>query len=153
MVFGGGAGTPAGAELTRRDILQELPFGNTVVLVAITGEALLALLENGLADYGRPAGRLVQVSGLAVRLDPERAPGSRVLSVTVDGAPLDPMRTYAVASNNFLYDGGNGYGALRSGRTLIGATDGKLVANEVMIYLRRNSPLTLTEGGRLVVTR
>ncbi len=143
----------AGAELTRRDILQELPFGNTVVLVAITGEALLALLENGLADYGRPAGRLVQVSGLAVRLDPERAPGSRVLSVTVDGAPLDRARTYTVAANNFLYDGGNGYGALRSGRTLIGATDGKLVANEVMTYLRRNSPLAIREGERLMVAR
>lgn len=144
---------PAGTELTRRDILQELPFGNTVVLVAITGAALLALLENGLADYGRPAGRLVQVSGLVVQLDPERPPGSRVLSVTVDGAPLDPARIYTVAANNFLYDGGNGYGALRSGRTLIGATDGKLVANEVMTYLRRNSPLALEAGGRLVVTR
>lgn len=144
---------PAGAELTRRDILQELPFGNTTVLVAIDGAALYNLLENGLADYGRPAGRLVQVSGLTVRLDPERPQGARILSVAVDGAPLDLGRTYTVAANNFLYDGGNGYGALRSGRTLIGATDGKLVANEVMAYIRRNSPIGIREGERLVVAR
>lgn len=144
---------PAGTELTRRDILQELPFGNSTVLVAIDGAALLGLLENGLADYGRPAGRLVQVSGLTVRLDPERPQGARILSVLVDGAPLDPQRIYTVAANDFLYDGGNGYGALRSGRTLIGPTDGKLVANEVMVYIRRNSPLAIREGERLVVAR
>ncbi|MGV7030037.1 bifunctional metallophosphatase/5'-nucleotidase [Methylobacterium symbioticum] len=144
---------PAGTELTRRDILQELPFGNTTVLVAIDGAALHALLENGLADYGRPAGRLVQVSGLVIRLDPERPQGARILSVTVDGAPLDLGRIYTVAANNFLYDGGNGYGALRSGRTLIGTTDGKLVANEVMTYIRRNSPISIREGERLVVVR
>jgi 5'-nucleotidase/UDP-sugar diphosphatase len=144
---------PAGTELTRRDILQELPFGNTTILVAIDGAALHALLENGLADYGRPAGRLVQVSGLVIRLDPERPQGARILSVTVDGAPLDLGRIYTVAANNFLYDGGNGYGALRSGRTLIGTTDGKLVANEVMTYIRRNSPISIREGERLVVVR
>ncbi len=143
---------PAGTTLTRRDILQELPFGNTVVLVAIDGAALLALLENGLADYGRPAGRLIQVSGLTVRLDPARPPGARVLSVAVGAEPLDRARVYTVASNNFLYDGGNGYGLLRSGRTLIGATDGKLVANDVMTYIRRNSPLAIREGERLLVS-
>ena len=95
----------------------------------------------------------MQVSGLVVRLDPERPPGSRVLSVSVDGAPLDPARIYTVAANNFLYDGGNGYGALRAGRTLIGTTDGKLVANEVMTYLRRNSPIAIRAGERLVVAQ
>ncbi|KAB1075862.1 bifunctional metallophosphatase/5'-nucleotidase [Methylobacterium soli] len=142
---------PAGAELTRRDVLTELPFGNTTVLVAITGAQVLAALENGLADYGRPSGRMAQVSGLVVTLDPAAQPGHRIASVTVAGEPLDPARSYRVASNSFLYDGGNGYGMLAQGRTLIGATDGKLVSNEVMAYIRRTAPLAIEAGARILV--
>ena len=144
---------PAGSVLTRRDILLELPFGNTTVVVAISGAQLRALLENGVADYGKPAGRNVQVSGLSLTLDPEAPAGSRLRSVTVGAEPLDDARTYRVAANNFLYDGGNGYGALAQGRTLIGPSDGRLVANEVMAYIRRHSPLTVPEGERIRVAR
>ncbi|KAB1075734.1 bifunctional metallophosphatase/5'-nucleotidase [Methylobacterium planeticum] len=141
----------AGTELTRRDILTELPFGNTTVLVAITGAQVRAALENGLSDYGRPSGRMAQVSGLVMTIDPAAPSGRRILAVTVGGEPLDPDRTYRVASNSFLYDGGNGYGMLAQGRTLIGSTDGKLVANEVMAYIRRTAPLDLEAGRRILV--
>ena len=55
------------------------------------------------------------------------------------------------ASNSFLYDGGNGYGMLAQGRTLIGSTDGKLVSNEVMAYIRRTAPLAVEAGRRILV--
>ena len=113
---------PAGTVLTRRDILTELPFGNTTVLVSLTGAQVRTLLESALADLGRPAGRFPQVSGLVVTVDPGANAGHRIQSILVDGQPLDETRTYTVASNNFLYDGGNGYGLLADGRTLIGAT-------------------------------
>ncbi|MHC2017494.1 bifunctional metallophosphatase/5'-nucleotidase [Methylobacterium sp. CM6247] len=142
---------PAGTVLTRRDILTELPFGNTTVLVSLTGAQVRTLLESALADLGRPAGRFPQVSGLVVTVDPGANAGHRIQSILVDGQPLDETRTYTVASNNFLYDGGNGYGLLADGRTLIGATDGKLVANEVMAYIARHAPLSVPEDGRIVI--
>jgi 2',3'-cyclic-nucleotide 2'-phosphodiesterase (5'-nucleotidase family) len=142
---------PAGTVLTRRDILTELPFGNTTVLVSLTGAQVRTLLESALADLGRPAGRFPQVSGLVVTVDPGANAGHRIQSILVDGQPLDETRTYTVASNNFLYDGGNGYGLLADGRTLIGATDGKLVANEVMAYIARHDPLSVPDGGRIVI--
>ncbi|WP_336485805.1 bifunctional metallophosphatase/5'-nucleotidase [Methylobacterium nigriterrae] len=142
---------PAGSVLTRRDILTELPFGNTTGLVAISGAQLRAAIENGLSDFGRPAGRMLQVSGLTVTLDPAAPQGARVVSVLVGGEPLEADRTYRVASNSFLYDGGNGYGALAEGRTLIGAADGKLVANEVMAYIRAHAPLDVASGQRIRV--
>ena len=55
-----------------------------------------------------------------------------------------------MASNNFLYDGGNGYGELARGRTLIGRTDGTLVANAVMAYIRANAPLAIPSEGRIL---
>ena len=142
---------PVGTVLTRRDILTELPFGNTTVLVSLTGAQVLGLLEVGLTDAGRPAGRFPQVSGLVVTVDPAAVPGHRVVSVLVDGQPLAEERAYTVASNNFLYDGGNGYGGLAEGRTLVGGTDGKLVANEVMAYLRRHDPFSVPADGRIVM--
>ncbi|WP_091971618.1 bifunctional metallophosphatase/5'-nucleotidase [Methylobacterium gossipiicola] len=141
---------PAGRVLTRRDILLELPFGNTTVLVELSGAQIRALLEIGLSEFGRPAGRFPQVSGLVVTVDPAAPVGSRVVALTHDGVPLDPGRAYTVASNSFLYDGGNGYGALARGRTLIGRTDGTLVANAVMAYIRANTPLAVSSEGRIL---
>lgn len=48
---------PAGAELTRRDILTELPFGNRTVKLAVTGDMIKAALENGVSDVANAAGR------------------------------------------------------------------------------------------------
>jgi 2',3'-cyclic-nucleotide 2'-phosphodiesterase (5'-nucleotidase family) len=142
---------PAGRVLTRRDILLELPFGNTTVLVELPGAQIRALLETGFSEFGRPAGRFPQVSGLVVTVDPAAPAGSRVVTLTHHGVPLDPEKAYTVASNNFLYDGGNGYGALARGRTLIGRTDGTLVANAVMAYIRANTPLAVPAEGRILI--
>ncbi|MFE1598633.1 bifunctional metallophosphatase/5'-nucleotidase [Methylobacterium sp. ID0610] len=137
---------PAGSVLTRRDVLTELPFGNTLVLVEITGAQLRAALENGFLEVGRTAGRFPQVSGLSVAVTAADPAGRRVGEVRVGGEPLDPERRYRVAANNFMLGGGNGYGMLAEGRTLIGATDGTLVANAVMTYIRKSAPLTIETG-------
>jgi 5'-nucleotidase/UDP-sugar diphosphatase len=47
--------------------------------------------------------------------------------------------------------GGDGYDSLAKGRVLIGATDGKLLANEVMVYVRRKGTITTGAGGRIVL--
>jgi 5'-nucleotidase/UDP-sugar diphosphatase len=142
---------PAQTTLTRRDILSELPFGNTIVMVSLTGAQVRTLLEGALADWGRPAGRFPHVSGLVVTVDPAAPVGRRITALTVDGAPIEPERTYTVAANDFLYEGGNGYGELARGRTLVGRSDGKLVANEVIAYIRAHAPLPAPAEGRILV--
>jgi 2',3'-cyclic-nucleotide 2'-phosphodiesterase (5'-nucleotidase family) len=141
---------PAGTSLTRRDVLTEQPFGNTTVMVAITGVDIRAALENGLSLLDDRAGRFPQVSGLAFTYDPKAPAGSRLVSVTVGGAPLEDARRYTVASNNFMLAGGDGYDALARGKTLIGATDGKLMANVVMAYLRELKTVTQGPDGRIL---
>ena len=73
------------------------------------------------------------------------------MSITVDGKPIDPAGTYTVASNDFMLTGGDGYTALGRGKTLIGLTDGKLMANEVMVYLRRLGTVDAKVEGRAVL--
>ena len=64
----------AGQTLTRRDVLSELPFGNTTVLIEVTGDKLRAALENGVSQIRELGGRFPQVSGLTVEVDSERHP-------------------------------------------------------------------------------
>ena len=140
----------AGATLRRRDILSELPFGNTTVLVDLAGADLLAVLEHGFSSAGEPSGRFPQVSGLKVAYSAKGPPGRRVRSLTIGGEPLDPGRRYRVAANNFMLGGGDGYGMLGRGRVLIGATDGKLVATEVMNYVKAAGTVEPKLEGRIV---
>lgn len=143
---------PAGSKLTRRDVLSELPFGNTTVLVRMSGAELKALLEHGFAQMEHPSGRFPQVSGLRVEVDPGRPAGARIVSLEIAGEPVDDAKGYRVGANNFMYSGGDGYGPLLArGRTLVGLTDGKLIANEVMAQVRRVGTVTTAPEGRIVI--
>lgn len=141
---------PAGARLTRRDILSELPFGNTTVLVELKGSDIKAALENGVSQLENYAGRFPQVSGMVVTVERKAPVGSRIISLDINGQPFDPDGRYKLASNNFMLAGGDGYGALAQGRVLIGATDGKLLANEVMVYVREKGTINTGADGRII---
>lgn len=136
---------PAGHRLTRRDVLTELPFGNTTIMVEITGAELKNALENGVSLLESRQGRFPQVSGLTMVVEQGRPRGDRITQIVVGGQPLDPARRYRVASNDFMLRGGDGYTAFATGRVLVGGTDGKLIANEVMAHVRR-------VGGRVAPT-
>ena len=66
---------------------QELPFGNVVVLIELSGADLLAALENGVSQIEDGAGRFPQVSGMTFTYDPARPPGNRIVAVEVGGRP------------------------------------------------------------------
>ena len=68
----------AGAKLTRKDILTELPFGNKTLMIEITGAQIKAALENGVSQIEKGAGRFPQVSGLAFTVEKAKPAGERV---------------------------------------------------------------------------
>lgn len=141
---------PSGHAFTRRDALAELPFGNRTVVAEVTGEDLRAAIENGLSQIEQRSGRFPQVSGLVLVADPARPAGSRVISVTVAGAPLEPARLYRVATNDFMLRGGDGYASL--GRRIPDKdVQGRLVALDLMAHLRRLGTVTPTIEGRIVL--
>ena len=138
-----------GTRLTRRDILTELPFGNVTVVTELPGSQILAALENGVSQVENGAGRFPQVSGLSLVYDPSAPAGSRVVDVTVGGAPLDPDKLYRVATNDFILGGGDGYGALGGGRVIVDAGNGNLLANDVMAYVEAQGTVAPTIEGRI----
>jgi 5'-nucleotidase / UDP-sugar diphosphatase len=140
-----------GASITRRDILAEMPFGNRMVTLEIKGSELRRAIENGLSRLPTSSGRFPQVSGLTVEADPSRPVNSRVLSLKVDGAPLDDDKTYKVATNDFMARGGDGYDMFRDANHILPADDSPLLANEVMVYLRRIGTVRTGVEGRIVL--
>lgn len=139
----------AGTKLTRRDILTELPFGNTTVLTELPGSQVLAALENGVSQVEKGAGRFPQVSGLTYVFDASAPAGSRVSEVMVAGAPLDPDKVYKVATNDYILGGGDGYSALGGGKVIIDAGNGNLMANDVIDYVAKTGKVTVGVEGRI----
>lgn len=141
----------AGTTLTRRDVLTELPFGNKLIVVRMTGAELMNVLENGLWFAGKPNGRFAQISGLKVTADGESAPGRRIQSVDIGGRPLEPDTSYTVATNEFIASGKEGYDVFRNAERLLGETDAPLVANVVMHYIRKQGTVRPEVEGRIII--
>lgn len=141
----------AGQKLTRRDILAEMPFGNTTVLMEISGEKIKAALENGVSQVRELGGRFPQVSGMVVEVDLKEPVGSRVKSVTVNGQPLDPAKTYKLATNDFMARGGDGYRALMDGKLLVDVSASQLMASQVIDYVAKAGKVAPKVEGRVVL--
>lgn len=138
-----------GTVLTRKDLLTELPFGNVAVLTRLSGADLLAALENGVSQVEEDAGRFAQVSGMRYAYDPTRPPGSRIVEVEIGGDPLDTSRTYKVAANDYMYEGGDGYEALGRGEVLVHPSGGTLLVNLVMDYIEKQGEIAPRVEGRI----
>lgn len=139
----------AGTELTRRDILTELPFGNTVVLTELPGSQVLAALENGVSQVEKGSGRFPQVSGPTFSYDPSAEAGKRVSEVMIGGAALDPAKVYKVATNDYILGGGDGYAALGGGKLVNDTGAGVLVANAVMDFIEKAKTVAPAVEGRI----
>lgn len=139
----------AGAKLTRRDILTELPFGNVTVVTELPGSQLLLALENAVSQVEKGAGRFAQVSGLTFSYDPSAEAGARVSEVMVGDTALNPDALYKVAVNDYILGGGDGYGALGGGRVLTNIGGGNLVANDVMGYVEKHRKVKPAVEGRI----
>jgi 2',3'-cyclic-nucleotide 2'-phosphodiesterase (5'-nucleotidase family) len=147
----GGKLYAANASISRRDVLAELPFGNRVVTVDISGRALKAAIENGLSQLPNASGRYPQVSGLVVEADLKQPAGSRITTIKVGNAPLDEARTYRVATNDFLARGGDGYAMLADAAPTLADSDAPPVAGEVIEYIKSIGTLRTGVEGRIVV--
>jgi 5'-nucleotidase len=88
--------------VTLEEVMTALPFENRLVVVALSGAEVRAMLERSLSVAGE--GGFLQVSGLRLRAD-----GARLQAVEAAGAPLDERRVYQVATSDFLLAGGDGY--------------------------------------------
>ncbi len=117
--------------VSRGDLASCFPFSNTVVLKRVTPAVLKEVLEisqglaagqdeqTGMLLQDDCFGGFLQVAGVTVELDLNAEQGSRVVSMTLDGAdelldPADDETPIVFVSSSFIMDGGNGYDVLAS---------------------------------------
>lgn len=141
----------AGQKLTRRDILAEMPFGNTTVLLEVKGEQIKAALENGVSQVRELGGRFPQVSGITAEVDLKEPVGNRVKSVKINGQPLDPAKTYKLATNDFMGRGGDGYRMFSDAKSLIDVSASQLMASQVIDYVAKAGKVAPKVEGRIVL--
>lgn len=127
FINGGGVRTslvpgPGGA-VTYGQIFEVQPFGNTLMTVTLTGAELKQLLEQQFvsARGEDQEYHLIPSSNFRFAYDLSRPQGERIVSMMLDGKPVDPAADYRVTANNFIANGGDGYTVLKQGRNRTGA--------------------------------
>lgn len=96
-------------DITKGDVVSVLPFGNYIVTKKLTGAQIKEVLEFGVRSYGESLGGFPHVAGIKFVVDPSRAVGDRIISLTINGQKLDMNKTYTVATNDFTAVGGDDY--------------------------------------------
>ena len=139
-------------EITMGDVLSVLPFQNTLATFNATGRMIVDALENGVSQVEGVKGRFPQVAGLKYTWDPDVAPNEgRIQEVLVmsggDWVQIDPDAIYAVVTNNYVRQGGDGYNMFATAEN---AYDyGPNLEDVVADYLASNSPYAPYTDGRI----
>jgi len=151
---GGGLRAPLiTGTVTMGDVMEVLPFGNTLATMGLTGADLLAALEHSARLYPSENGGFLQVSGMKYTFDPAQPAGSRITAAEVwNGAAYEaivPTTVYKVVTNNFTRNGGDGYVMFRD--NAINPYDfGPDLAATLAEYFETFSPVTPLIQGRII---
>jgi len=152
---GGIRATIEGPNITRFGVGTALAFDNRLSIVELTGDQLLATMENAVSRVPALDGRFPQIAGMTLAYDASNEgisdqtsleEPSRVQSLVIrradgtedalveDGAVQgDLSRTFTVATNSFLLTGGDGYNALAAAAEEVGAAETELGERQILI--------------------
>jgi 5'-nucleotidase/UDP-sugar diphosphatase len=152
IAFQNGGGLRASidaGEITMGEVVTVLPFQNTLSTFEVTGATLVEALENGVSQVEEGAGRFPQVAGMSFEVDLSQEPGSRISNVMVGGEPIDMDATYSMVSNNYVRNGGDGYGMFVDA---MNAYDyGPDLADVTAEFLAANAPYQPYTDGRITM--
>ena len=141
-------GTEAPGVVTLGEANSVQPFANGVVTMTLTGAQIKQVLEEQWQPAGssRPFLALGVSTGFFFTYDAARAAGDRIVSITLNCAPINPNASYRVTVNSFLAAGGDNFVTLAQGtqRAELGVTD--LAA--LIAYFEENSPITADTAPR-----
>ena len=128
---------PAGA-ITMGGVISTFPFPNELVTMELMGKQLRSLMEHGASL----SNGVLQVSkGLEMKYDSNRPVGQRVITLTLNGKPIEDATVYHIATQSFLADGGDGFTAFTEGKAR-NTTGGYYVYHAVVDYFKAGNTIT-----------
>lgn len=123
-----------------------LPFVNNLWTTTLTGAQFKTLLEQQWQTNpdGTVPSRAYQQLGLSKNVnytyDAARAAGDRITAIRVNGALIDPAKSYRIGTFSFLATGGDNFRIFKSGT---GTKDSGLVDRDAWIkYLQTHTPVS-----------
>ena len=139
-------------DITKKDLNTVWPFANSIVVIDVTGEELLNVLEASTFSTPEPMGGFPQVEGIDFTVDTTReydaqpvtfpdstyyGPASiqRVTINSINGKPFDKAAKYKVLTSDFLASGGDTYYGFKSASSKIDT--GMLLDDAVSDYLEK----------------
>lgn len=167
---------PSG-QITTKTLQEMHPFGNTIVIVKLTGAQVKEVLERGAAalaapndtrakDAMPPSGAFLQVSGVKFTIDLSRQPqvldseskptriaipGSRVTDIYVNGSPIDMNRVYTLGIGNFNAAGGDGYIMIKNLPSNLKYDTAITIPEILEEYIRNHTPIAPKVEGRITI--
>lgn len=122
------AGAEGDGVVTYGESYTVQPFNNLMNVVDLTGAQLVTALQQQVSGaVNGPNPKILQVSkGFTYTLDMTKSGADRIVvdSVRLNGAAIDPAKTYRVAMNEFLAGGGDGFTVLKEHKNkLVGIPD------------------------------
>ena len=110
--------------ITRKDIIDVMPFFNSLFVKEITGQTFLDALEFGVSKLPNSFGGFLQVSGCTYYVDTSfnstveidsdgmfiKVGGQRrVSNVKINGKALNPTEKYNLSASEYILNGGDGF--------------------------------------------
>ncbi len=120
-------------DITYKDVLKVQPFGNTLVYIDMPGKAVVEYLT-AVAQKKPDSGAYPQFANVSFS-----ASGGTLSDLKIKDEPVDPNKTYRMATLSFNATGGDGYPQIdnQPGYVNTGFIDAEVLKQ----YIQQNSPL------------
>ncbi|CAN7938615.1 unnamed protein product, partial [Ixodes hexagonus] len=146
--------------ITFEDVVNVMPYGDTLVVVHLTGAQLKSIVEHGVRRYDRrrnvTAGEFLQVAGMRVLYNVSRNPGNRVVALHIlcmacrvpRFRVVQEDRWYSVGTLKYVLQGGDefNFSFVKTGDRFDTSYHDVDLAIE---YLNASSPVTTGLDGRI----
>lgn len=157
--YGGVRRSLMAGNISAGDILEVMPFANTLVLIDLNGAELKQALEESIdylaTKYGIDSKAMPYIGGAAMTVRPTAARGSRVTALAVkDGngvyRPVQPGKVYRIVVNSFVAGGGDGFAAIRNA-TKFRSDTGIIDSDAFRDYLKKLGTVSNPTEKRVIV--
>ena len=136
MSGGGVRDSIEAGNISYKNVLKVQPFGNVVVYVDMTGKEVIDYLT-AVAQMKPDSGAYPQFANVSFV-----AKDGKLNDLKIKGEPVDPAKTYRMATLNFNATGGDGYPRLDNKPGYVNT--GFIDAEVLKAYIQKSSPLDVS---------
>lgn len=127
-------------DITYGAAISVQPFGNTMVVLDLTGKEITDTLEQMIMRNNGEGSPMHASKGFEYKIDRSAPAGSKITNASLNGIPIVPTQTYRIVTNNFMANGGDGMTIMQAAKGTRIET-GFLDLDVFLAYIKANSPI------------